>query len=67
MLEFNKAEREKKPPLSEMFGDVWEGEERPIREQREELKRLVRIYGETEGWKKELSKFEGGKEAFVKE
>lgn len=67
MTEFNKAEREKKPPLKEMFGGVWDGEERPIREQRAELQRLVSTWGETATWKKELSKFDGGKEAFVKE
>jgi 2-oxoisovalerate dehydrogenase E1 component alpha subunit len=68
MLEFNRAEKEKRPPLSEMFGDVWANEERPIREQREELKRLVRTWGEaSESWKKELSKFDGGRDEFLKD
>lgn len=68
MIEFNRAEKEKRPALAEMFGDVWEGEERPIREQRAELKRLVGVWGEaSERWKKELTKFEGGREAFLKD
>ena len=68
MVEFNKAEKESKPPLEFMFGDVYGGDEleRPIREQRDELKRLVGKWGETNVWKKELDKFDGGKEAFLK-
>ena len=68
MIEFNKAEKHKKPPLKSMFGDVYGGEEleRPIREQRDELKRLVGKWGESKVWKKELEKFDGGKEGFLK-
>ncbi|KAK4699566.1 2-oxoisovalerate dehydrogenase E1 component alpha subunit, partial [Phenoliferia sp. Uapishka_3] len=66
MIAFSKAEGEKKPPLDSMWGDVYESLERPQREQREELKRLVRKWGETKAWKRELEKFEGGKEGFLK-
>jgi 2-oxoisovalerate dehydrogenase E1 component alpha subunit len=41
MREFAKAERAKKPPLGEMFTDVFSEIERPIREQRAELARCV--------------------------
>ena len=68
MSEFNRAEKEAKPPLESMFGDVYGGKEleRPIREQRDELKRLIEKWGESGAWKKELEKFDGGKEAFLK-
>jgi 2-oxoisovalerate dehydrogenase E1 component alpha subunit len=68
MREFSKAEKEKKPALDHMWGDVYGGSEleRPIREQRSELKRLIMKYGETKGWKKQLEVFEGGKEAVSK-
>jgi 2-oxoisovalerate dehydrogenase E1 component alpha subunit len=70
LKEFSKAEKEKKPRLEELFGDVFaprEGEaaaegvlERPQREQKAELKRLIERWGESKAWKKELEKFEGG-------
>lgn len=65
MVEFSKAEKEKKPALEEMFGDVYGGEEleRPIREQKMELKRLIQKWGKSDLWKKDLDKFEGGAEA----
>ncbi|GAA5836215.1 hypothetical protein JCM11251_007396 [Rhodosporidiobolus azoricus] len=74
---FSKAEKEKKPPLLHgMFGDVFaplEGQEggetleRPQREQRDEMRRLVEKWGgKHEGWKKELEKFAGGREAVLK-
>lgn len=77
LREFSKAEKEKKPALAEMFGDVFapvEGEEgkqyggleRPQYEQKAELKRLIEKWGETQTWKKELEKFAGGKEAVAK-
>ncbi|GAA6061997.1 hypothetical protein JCM10212_004275 [Sporobolomyces blumeae] len=78
LKEFSKAEKEKKPKLEMMFGDVYaplpagheRGNgteyERPQREQRDELKRLVEKWGETNEWKKELDKFEGGREAVLK-
>ncbi|KAL8291517.1 hypothetical protein RQP46_002495 [Phenoliferia psychrophenolica] len=67
MAAFSVAENEKKPPLDAMWEDVYEGMERPQREQREELRRLVGKWGETKGWKKELARFQGGKEAFLKD
>ncbi|GAA5964636.1 hypothetical protein JCM21900_005002, partial [Sporobolomyces salmonicolor] len=77
LREFQKAEKERKPPLEAMFADVFarvdEGEagdrtglERPQREQREELRRLVEKWGDTEAWKRELEKFQGGREAVLK-
>ncbi|BGP04355.1 hypothetical protein JCM10049v2_000153 [Rhodotorula toruloides] len=77
LREFSKAEKEKKPQLAEMFGDVFapvQGEEgqryggleRPQYEQKAELKRLIEKWGETQTWKKELEKFAGGKEAVAK-
>jgi len=82
LKEFSKAEKEKKPPLEAMFGDVFApipeqveqergmggkgGLERPQREQKEELRRLVEKWGETDGWKKELDKFDGGRDAVLK-
>lgn len=60
----------------EMFGGVFadtgegegeeEGLERPLREQKVELQRLVRKWGGSKLWKKELEKFEGGREGFLK-
>jgi len=68
--------------LEAMFGDVFApipeqveqergmggkgGLERPQREQKEELRRLVEKWGETDGWKKELDKFDGGRDAVLK-
>ena len=68
MTEFNRAEKESQPPLETMFGDVYGGKEleRPIREQRDELKRLIEKWGDNKVWAKELDKFDGGKEAFLK-
>ncbi|KAG0656949.1 hypothetical protein C6P46_006779 [Rhodotorula mucilaginosa] len=79
LKEFSKAEKDKKPKLEFMFGDVFaerpahadaegnrSGLERPQREQKEELKRLIGKWGETAGWKKELEKFEGGRAAVDK-
>ncbi|GAA5885491.1 hypothetical protein JCM16303_002224 [Sporobolomyces ruberrimus] len=83
LIEFSKAEKEKKPRLEEMFGDVFaeiprhvQGErgsgggggglERPQMEQKMELKRLIEKWGETPEWKKELEKFDGGRDAVLK-
>ncbi|KWU41586.1 hypothetical protein RHOSPDRAFT_22708 [Rhodotorula sp. JG-1b] len=79
LKEFSKAEKDKKPKLEFMFGDVFaerpshadaegngSGLERPQREQKEELKRLIGKWGETAAWKKELEKFEGGRAAVDK-
>ncbi|GAA6040963.1 hypothetical protein JCM8097_000514 [Rhodosporidiobolus ruineniae] len=58
---FSAAERQPRPPLSEMFTDVFASLERPQREQRAELKRLVGKWGGAhEGWRRELGRFEGG-------
>ncbi|KAM0751093.1 hypothetical protein T439DRAFT_325248 [Meredithblackwellia eburnea MCA 4105] len=74
MTAFQTAERESKPPLDEMWKDVFaatvggegrEGMERPQREQRDELRRLVRKWGETKSWKRELERFQGGKDKFL--
>ncbi|GAA5883603.1 hypothetical protein JCM3774_002108 [Rhodotorula dairenensis] len=82
LKEFSKAEKDKKPRLESMFGDVFAqrpaqeeeglskagagagaGLERPQREQKAELKRLIQKWGGTSGWKKELEKFDGGRAA----
>lgn len=75
LKEFSKAEKDKKPALEHMFGDVFAAREgpdevseleRPQREQKAELKRLIAKWGETTAWKKELEKFDGGKAAVEK-
>lgn len=66
---FKVAEREKRPTMDEMFKDVFAGGdrlERPQREQKAELARLVRKWGEVPPWKRELDRFEGGKDAVDK-
>ncbi|KAI0669139.1 branched-chain alpha-keto acid dehydrogenase E1-alpha subunit [Trametes maxima] len=65
MAAYKKAEALPKPELREMFTQVYGGEEPwNIKEQREELQRLVRKYGEAwEPWRSELKKHRGeGKE-----
>ncbi|OWT39448.1 2-oxoisovalerate dehydrogenase E1 component, alpha subunit [Cryptococcus neoformans] len=63
MKAFSRAEKLPKPKLGEMFNDVWgvaPGDEVPavIMEQRAELGRLLKKYGEVwPPWKKELKKF----------
>lgn len=61
MQAMKRAEGLKKPPVQEMFNDVYAGEEPwNIKEQREELKRLLGKYGEAyEPWRAELRKHEG--------
>ncbi|KAI5477591.1 hypothetical protein MNV49_006077 [Pseudohyphozyma bogoriensis] len=63
MTAFSKAEKQKKPSLDSMWEDTFAEMERPQREQRAELKRLVEKWGVA--WEKELEKFEGGKKAFL--
>ncbi|KAK4050377.1 hypothetical protein OIV83_003446 [Microbotryomycetes sp. JL201] len=67
LTEFSKAEKAKKPALIEMFRDVFSGGqelERPLDEQKKELKRLIQKWGDSaESWKKDLEKFKGGKQA----
>jgi 2-oxoisovalerate dehydrogenase E1 component alpha subunit len=62
---FQKAENAKKPTLDSMWEDTFAELERPQREQRDELRRLVKKWGPS-AWKKDLEKFEGGAEAFLK-
>ncbi|KAH9851632.1 branched-chain alpha-keto acid dehydrogenase E1-alpha subunit [Lenzites betulinus] len=59
---YKKAETLPKPELKEMFTEVYGGEEPwNLREQREELARLVKKYGDAwEPWKSELKKHKGG-------
>ncbi|KIP09697.1 hypothetical protein PHLGIDRAFT_102443 [Phlebiopsis gigantea 11061_1 CR5-6] len=65
MKSFKRAETLQRPELNEMFEDVYAGEEPwNIKEQREELKTLLKKYGGSwEPWKSELKKYKGeGKE-----
>lgn len=62
---FKRAESMGRCELSEVFSDVYGGEEPwNLKEQREELARLLKKYGESwDPWRQELSKFKnGGKE-----
>jgi len=56
---FKKAEARKRNNLGELFTDVYGGEEPwNIKEQREELARLLKKYGDSwEPWRLELAKF----------
>ncbi|EJD53501.1 branched-chain alpha-keto acid dehydrogenase E1-alpha subunit [Auricularia subglabra TFB-10046 SS5] len=64
---FKRAEKIKRHPLPELFGDIYAGEEPwNIKEQKEELKRLLKKYGKDwEPWKNELAKFENGGKEFT--
>lgn len=64
---FKRAEKIKRHPLPELFGDVYAGEEPwNIKEQKEELKRLLKKYGKDwEPWKNELAKFENNGKEFT--
>jgi len=65
MKAFKRGENLQRPELKEMFSDVYGGEEPwNLIEQREELKSLLKKYGNVwEPWKSELKKFKGeGKE-----
>ncbi|EJT98596.1 branched-chain alpha-keto acid dehydrogenase E1-alpha subunit [Dacryopinax primogenitus] len=59
---FRYAESRPKPRLGQMFTDVWGGEEPwMIREDREEMGRLLNKYGNVwEGWRRELERFDAG-------
>ncbi|PCH39731.1 thiamine diphosphate-binding protein [Wolfiporia cocos MD-104 SS10] len=61
MAAFRRAETLPKPEVREMFDHVYGGEDPwMIREQREELSRLLRKYGEAwEPWRAELQKHKG--------
>ncbi|KAI0769821.1 branched-chain alpha-keto acid dehydrogenase E1-alpha subunit [Fomes fomentarius] len=58
---YKKAEKLQRPALSEMFEDVYGGEQPwNLKDQREELKGLLKKYGNSwEPWKEELKKFKG--------
>ncbi|KZW03819.1 branched-chain alpha-keto acid dehydrogenase E1-alpha subunit [Exidia glandulosa HHB12029] len=64
---FKRAEKLKRFPLETMFGDIYAGEEPwNIKEQKEELARLLKKYGNTwEPWKNELQKFENNGKEFT--
>lgn len=63
LLAFSQAEKEKKPALDLMWHDTFHDMERPQREQRQELRRLVTKWGAV--WKDDLDKLQGGSEAFL--
>ncbi|VDC02373.1 unnamed protein product [Peniophora sp. CBMAI 1063] len=62
MTEFRAAERAQRHELGELFNDVYAGElPYNLKEQRKELGRLVRKYGDAwEPWREELKKFKDG-------
>ncbi|KAJ2916143.1 hypothetical protein MD484_g4274, partial [Candolleomyces efflorescens] len=64
MKSFKRAESLKRHELGELFSDVYAGEQPwNLREQKEELGRLLSKYGNAwEPWKKELSKFKNNGE-----
>ncbi|KAF9533097.1 branched-chain alpha-keto acid dehydrogenase E1-alpha subunit [Crepidotus variabilis] len=68
MKAFKRAETMKRNELGELFTDVYGGEQPwNIREQREELSRLIEKYGDKwEPWKSELSKFKNGGKDLLK-
>ena len=56
------AQREVHPPVASMFEDTWDASSEPatLKEQREELKRLLTKWGRAyEPWAKALEKYEG--------
>lgn len=69
MRSFKKAEQAKRHELKEMFTDVYAGEEPPnLREQRHELSRLIKKYGDVwEPWRSELKKFKDEGKSLVSE
>ncbi|KAH6912674.1 branched-chain alpha-keto acid dehydrogenase E1-alpha subunit [Coprinopsis sp. MPI-PUGE-AT-0042] len=68
MKAFKRSESLPRWELGELFNDVYGGEEPwNIKEQRQELARLVKKYGNAwEPWRKELSKFRGNGEDLTK-
>ncbi|EPQ27714.1 uncharacterized protein PFL1_04852 [Pseudozyma flocculosa PF-1] len=53
----NRAEKKKRPSVTSMFEDIYSGElPQNLKEQRAELARLVKKYGKSEVWAKELNK-----------
>ncbi|KAH9065371.1 branched-chain alpha-keto acid dehydrogenase E1-alpha subunit [Lactarius vividus] len=67
MRAFKTAEGLKRHELSDIFSDVYGGEEPPnLKEQREELTQLLRKYGTVwEPWKAELKKFKDNGESLL--
>ncbi|SCV67984.1 BQ2448_105 [Microbotryum intermedium] len=68
---YAQADKEKKPAWEEMFGGVYGdmedgGLERHLKEQKMEVKRLIGKWGESDMWKKDLERHEGGIEAVKK-
>lgn len=56
-----RAEKQKGPPLAALFEDTWKEPPKVLEEQRKELGRLLRKYGEDwEPWRKALERVEGG-------
>jgi len=69
MTSFKRAESLKRCELKELFTDVY-GDEEPwnITEQREELARLLRKYGQDwEPWKQELARFKNNGQELIKQ
>ncbi|PPR02841.1 hypothetical protein CVT24_002319 [Panaeolus cyanescens] len=68
MKAFKRAETMKRAELGELFTDVYGGQEPwNIKEQRQELSRLVKKYGTIwEPWQKELSKFRNNGQDLMK-
>ncbi|KAJ4482312.1 thiamine diphosphate-binding protein [Lentinula aciculospora] len=66
---FKHAEVQSRWELGELFTDIYAGEEPwNIKEQREELSRLLKKYGEDwEPWKRELQKFKNEGQDLIKE
>ncbi|SCZ91398.1 BZ3500_MvSof-1268-A1-R1_Chr1-2g01382 [Microbotryum saponariae] len=65
------ADKEKKPAWEEMFGGVYGdredgGLERHLKEQKMEVKRLIGKWGQSDMWKKDLERHDGGIEAVKK-
>ncbi|KAI5830744.1 hypothetical protein K523DRAFT_271459 [Schizophyllum commune Tattone D] len=62
MKAFKRAEGLSRPSLTELFNDVYAGQEPwTIKEQRSELSGLLKKYGQAwDPWKKELGKFKNG-------
>ncbi|UZJ54335.1 hypothetical protein CBS101457_003655 [Exobasidium rhododendri] len=52
------AEKKKRPKLSSIFEDTYKEIPENLKQQRSELARLLQKYGDSDLWKKELSKYE---------
>lgn len=57
----NAAEKQPRGPIGSLFDDTWQTRPAVLEEQRQELQRLLRKYGEDwEPWRKEIEKHQGG-------